>query len=58
MSQAFQQSPFEPRPHHGDLLWQPVAYAIDFLGVLAAVILIVAVLAVAFVLVPLIVHFH
>ncbi len=55
MFQVFQQSGFRP-PQHGEGMWPPVAYAIDFLGILAGIVLILALLFLASVIVPFIVH--
>jgi len=55
MFRLFQQSPFQP-PQHGDGMWPPLAYAIDVLGILAGIVLILSLLVVAWAIVPLIVH--
>jgi hypothetical protein len=55
MFRLFQQSPFQP-PQHGDGMWPPLAYAIDFLGILAGISIILALLVVTWAIVPLIVH--
>jgi hypothetical protein len=55
MFRVFYQSRFEPR-QHGDGMWPPLAYAIDFLGTLTGISLILALLFAAWGIVPLIFH--
>ncbi len=52
---TFYQSGFQP-PRHGDGLWQPLAYAIDAVGVLVGILLIVAFLFIASAVVPFLLH--
>ena len=52
---VFYRSGFPP-PQHGDGMWPPLAYAIDVLGILAGISVILALLVIAWAIVPLIVH--
>jgi hypothetical protein len=49
------QSGFQP-PQHGGGMWQPLAYAIDALGVLFGIFLILALLFIASLVVPFLLH--
>ena len=55
MFQLFYQRGFR-LPQHGEGMWAPLAYAIDFLGILAGTVLILALLFLAWVIVPFILH--
>jgi hypothetical protein len=55
MFRLFQQSPFQP-PQHGDGMWPPLAYAIDFLAFFFFGIVMLCLLVVAFEIMPLFVH--
>jgi hypothetical protein len=55
MFQLLYQGGFRP-PQHGEGMWAPLAYAIDFLGILAGTVLILGLLLLAWVIVPFIVH--
>jgi hypothetical protein len=55
MFQLFYQSGFRP-PQHGGGMWPPLAYAVDLFGMLAGIVLIVALVFLASVIVPFVVR--
>ncbi len=55
MFRVFRQTPFQP-PQHGEGVWPPLADGIDVLGILAGIVLTIALLTVAWLTLPLIVH--
>ncbi len=51
MFKVFYQSGFR-RPQHADGMWPPLGYAIDFLGIVVGIVLILAMLFIASTIVP------
>jgi hypothetical protein len=51
----FRQTSFQP-PQHGNGMWQPLAYGLDALGILAGISVLVSLAVSAFILVPMIIH--
>jgi hypothetical protein len=55
MFRVFRQNPFQP-PQHGEGMWPPLAYGTDLLEILAGIVLTVALLTIAWLILPLIIH--
>ncbi len=55
MFRVFRQDAFR-RPQRGDGMWPPLAYGIDVFGILAGIVLTIALLTVAWLILPFIVH--
>jgi hypothetical protein len=55
MFQVFQKAPFQA-PQHGEGMWPPLVYGIDVLGIFAGIVATFALLFVAWMILPLILH--